>query len=148
HSIRLLSTAEAKLGRPIHIRGQVTALSGWKDSFFVQDSTGGISVDRQELGPALAPGDLVDILGMTGPGLFAPVILSKQVQRVGHKALPAAPLRRFDELVGGQQDSQWMEVRGTVRSASTTNSWGQEILLLDLNLGGGSISVRVHNYAI
>src|ERR1700749_3922290 len=79
HSIRLLSTAEAKLGRPIHIRGQVTALSGWKDSFFVQDSTGGISVDRQELGPALAPGDLVDILGMTGPGLFAPVILSKQI---------------------------------------------------------------------
>jgi PAS domain S-box-containing protein len=148
HSIRLLSTAEAKLGRPIHIRGQVTVLSGWKDSFFVQDSTGGISVDRQEHGQALAPGDLVDILGMTGPGLFAPVILSKQIERVGHKALPAAPLRRFDELVGGQQDSQWMEVRGTVRSASTTNSWGQEILLLDLNLGGGSISVRVHNYAI
>src|ERR1700722_9883003 len=32
----------------IKLRGVVTAFSGWKNSFFLQDSSGGISVDRNE----------------------------------------------------------------------------------------------------
>lgn len=134
--VRQLSPDESKLSRPVHLRGQVTALSAWKDSFFFEDKTGGISVDRQDGGSALDPGDEVEITGETGPGLFAPVLISRQITRIGQQPLPPAPLRRFDELVGGQQDSQWVEVRGTVRSASIISSWGQQVLLLELDLGG------------
>src|ERR1700761_1976240 len=144
--VRSLTHAEAALTRPVHVRGQVTALSGWKDSFFVKDPTGGISVDRQDGGVTLTAGDLVEITGNSGPGLFAPVLISRSITRIGHKPLPPAPLRRFDELAGGQQDSQWVRIRGTVRSATITNSWGHQVLSLEVNSGGGSISVRISQF--
>src|SRR6476661_6590371 len=88
--VRVLPAAQAGLAQPVHVRGMVTNLSGWKNSFFFQDATSGISVDRHDA-TEVHPGDEVEIDGKSAPGLFAPVIISDQVRVVGHQALPAPP---------------------------------------------------------
>jgi PAS domain S-box-containing protein len=144
--VRSLSSEQAKQAQPVHVRGLVMVLSGWKNSFFLQDASGGISVDRQDASPELHSGDEVEITGQSAPGLFAPVIISTEIHVLGTRQLPEAPLRRFDELAGGQQDGQWVEVRGIVHSASVGNSWGRDVLFLEISLGGGTISARVQNF--
>jgi len=145
--VRTLTAAQAGLTQPVHVRGIVTNLSGWKNSFFFQDATSGISVDRLDAAD-VHPGDEVEIDGKSAPGLFAPVIISDQVRVVGHQALPAPPLLRFDEIAMGQKDAQWIAVRGIIRSANIAPSWGRPVLFLNIDVGGGSISARVHNFAI
>ena len=60
--IRTLTADEARHARPVRLTGIVTARSGWKNSFFVQDSTAGISVDRTD-NADVKVGDQVEITG-------------------------------------------------------------------------------------
>ena len=144
--IRALSADQARLGHEIQVRGVVTNLSGWKNSFFFQDATAGISVDRLDTSPEVRPGDEVEIDGNSAPGLFAPIILSKRVRVIGHRSLPPAPLHTFEQLLGGRQDAQRIAVRGVVRSVAISESWGRNVLFVNLDLGAGSISARVYDF--
>lgn len=146
--IRGLSSAQAQQAHPIHLHGVVTVLSGWKSSFFFQDETSGISVDRENDTPAVHSGDEVDIRGVTGPGRFAPVVLAKTVTVLGKGKLPATRFFSPAELAGGKQDSQYIAVRGMVRSAGVQTLWGRQALVLNLDIGGGSrVDVRVHDFS-
>src|SRR5262245_30196665 len=77
--IRQLSSEEAAKGHPVRLKGTVLALSGWKNSFFLEDTDGGISVDRADSAEVHA-GDEVEITGVSGAGLFAPVVLAYHVE--------------------------------------------------------------------
>lgn len=145
--VRALTSEEARLAQPVHVRGIVTNLSGWNSSFFFQDDTSGISVDRLDTAE-VHPGDEVEIDGQTAPGLFAPVIVSNNVRVVGHRPMPPAPLMRFDDIANGQKDAQWIAVRGIIRSAKIESSWGRQVLFLNIGLGTGSIAARVHDFSI
>jgi PAS domain S-box-containing protein len=150
--VRALSPDEARLGLPVHVRGQVLLLSGWKNSFFFSDGNIGISVDRNDTLPELHSGDQVEVFGKTSAGLFAPVIVSDQV-RVMSKAtastkLPAAPLLDYSELAGGTEDSQFVRVRGVVHSAKIAPSWGHNVLFIDIDLGASEIQARVRDFTI
>ncbi len=145
-AIRRVAPEEARTGREVAIHGVVTAVSGWKNSFFVQDETAGISVDRDDPEPAVRPGDAVTVKGVTGPGLFAPVVVAREVRVTGRRSLPKAPSFRFDELMGGAQDSQWVELRGVVRAAQVADSWGHAALFLDVDVNGGTVSARVRAF--
>jgi PAS domain S-box-containing protein len=138
----------SEVGLSVRIRGQVLVLSGWKDSFFVSDGHAGISVDRYTSAPALQPGDLVEINGRTGPGLFAPIVVADNVRLLGHDSLPSAPNREYSDLIGGGEDSQWVEIRGIVQSAWISPSWGRPVLFLNVAMRGGNVSVRVHDFSI
>src|SRR5271155_5090186 len=63
--IRALTPEQAGRKLPVRIRGVVTVLSGWKSSFFFQDATAGISVDRTNDSPQLQPGESVEVRGVT-----------------------------------------------------------------------------------
>jgi diguanylate cyclase (GGDEF)-like protein len=145
--VRSLPPEQARRALPLHVRGIVTNLSGWKNSFFFQDDTAGISVDRRDT-TSVRPGDEVEIDGETAPGLFAPVIISNKVRVVGHRPLPPPPLLRFEEIANGQKDAQWIAVRGIIRSAKIEPSWGRQVLFLNIDLGVGSIAARVHDFAL
>ena len=148
-AIRLLSADEAGQGRQVRLRGVVTARSGWQSSFFVQDASAGISVNQADGASIPQAGQLVEIRGVTQPGQFAPSVTATSVTVVGSGAAPAARLFRYDQLNGGEQDSQWVAVRGIVRSAMVKQSWGHAVLLLELGMGGGSVaSVRVHDFPV
>ena len=86
---------------------------------FVQDASAGIFVYYSQLThplPACAAGDEVDIVGQTGPGDFAPVIVAHTLTVRGKGALPAAFAAPLEQLVSGRLDSQLVEIAGVVRT--------------------------------
>jgi PAS domain S-box-containing protein len=130
----------------VAVRGVVTALSEWKNSFFLQDGTAGISVDRLDQTPVTV-GDEVLVHGNLRPGLFAPLILSSSVTVMGKAPLPRPQTPSYEELADGSFDSRWIEVRGVVHSAQIETVWDRQVLLANVHIPGGSISVHILNYA-
>jgi diguanylate cyclase (GGDEF)-like protein len=145
--IRALAPDQARQACPVRLRGVVTAPSGWKNSFFVQDATDGISVDLTNPSTAVQSGQTVEIRGVTGPGLFAPVVIAQTVTLLGKGTLPPAPLLGSDQLAGGKQDSQRLAIRGIVRSAAVLPRWGRSVLVLEIDIGGGNlVTARVIDF--
>jgi signal transduction histidine kinase len=142
--IRLLSPEQASLGYPVLVRGVITMDAPTPD-FFVQDATAGIYVEGSASPryPHLLS-QLVEVEGVTGPGKFAPVIRETKLRVVGVGVLPKPQLFPFSELANGQQDSQWAQVRGIVRSAAVDRrSWRESVLAMRVASEGGEFNVRV-----
>lgn len=144
NQIRSLSPDEASRGYPVLVRGVITMDAPAPD-FFVQDGTAGIYVEG-----SVAPkfphvlSQLVEIEGITGPGKFAPVIRETRLRVLGQGVLPKARLFALSELANGQQDSQWAEVRGIVRSVAVDrSSWREGALAMQVAAEGGEFNVRV-----
>jgi len=145
--IRGLTPEQATRGLQIHVRGIATTVSGWKNSFFFKDKTGSISVNRDERDIKIRSGDLVDIEGITDPGLFAPTIVAKHINVIGSASLPYAPLVTFSRLQGGSEDSQWVAVRGTVRSVDIVKMWEHTVASLLVDTGNGQVRGLVLEYS-
>jgi signal transduction histidine kinase len=142
--IRRLPPEQAAQGYPVRIRGVITMDVPAPD-FFIQDATAGIFVEGSTSPryPHLL-GKLVELEGVTGPGKFAPVIHETRLRVLGDGTLPKAQLFPFSQLEIGQQDSQWVQVRGIVRSAALDqSSWREPTLVLRVASEGGEFSVRV-----
>ncbi|HTF67302.1 MAG TPA: PAS domain S-box protein, partial [Edaphobacter sp.] len=147
-TVRALTPDEAREARPVRLRGVVTVLSGWKSSFFFQDGSSGISVDRTNDSPELQSGEEVEIRGVSGAGKFAPIVIAESVRVLGQGKLPFARLFKPAELGRGEQDSQWLSIRGIVRSAEIKSSWSRFVLFLNIDIGGGRlVTTRVHDYS-
>jgi len=142
--VRRLTPAEAARGYPVRIRGVITDDAPAPD-FFVQDGTAGIYVEGSHA-PVFSHhfGDRVEVEGITGPGRFAPVVLEHKLRVLGRGRLPKARLYSWNELANGQHDSEWVQVRGTVLSASIDRtSWRETTLAMTVASGGGSFKIRV-----
>ena len=144
--IHALPAADAAKALPVRVKGIVTALSGWKNSFFLKDSSGTISVDRTDSADVHA-GDVVDVAGVSGPGMFAPVILASRVDVLGHGPFPRAKPSAYRDLADGRADSEWVEVRAVVQAAAVSQSWGRQVLFLTLSVDGASVSARVYTFS-
>ncbi|MGB8060778.1 MAG: hypothetical protein WCF26_02635 [Candidatus Sulfotelmatobacter sp.] len=142
--VRRLAAEQAAAGYPVRIRGVVTG-SVPEPDFFVQDKTAGIYVEGNKAKRFIHHvGDFVEVEGVTGPGKFAPVIKELETRVVGKGSMPRARTYSFAELADGQLDSQWVQVRGIIRSASIDRvSWPETALALRVASGGGEFSVRV-----
>jgi signal transduction histidine kinase len=113
-----LPADRALTGINVSIQGVVTAAqSDWGGRFFVQDATAGIFVenisDRQP-----EPGDWVKVTGVSHPGGFAPIITRPHWEKLGTEGLPPARTVPIEQLMSGIDDSQRVEVSGTVRAAT------------------------------
>src|SRR6185369_7724621 len=68
-----LTPREAVRGYPVRVRGVVTySFPAWKFAV-VQDETGGVAFNLENE-PYPERGDLVEVRGTSGPGVFAPAI--------------------------------------------------------------------------
>ena len=126
------------------VRGVITMDAPAPD-FFVQDATAGIYVEGS-VSPKYPHllSQFVEIEGVTGPGKFAPVIRETKLRVLAEGVLPKAQLFSFSELANGQQDSQWAQVRGIVRSAAIDRgSWQEPVLAMRVASEGGEFNVRV-----
>ena len=145
--IRDQSPEQASSERVVRLRGVVTAVSGWKTSFFLQDSTSGISVDRLDSGPDVESGQLVEIVGVTSPGMFAPILKAQTVRILGAGKLPEPRAIGASDLSGGTFDSQWAKVQGLVRTAVVLSIWGHDVLVLELDTGDGKlVTARIRSF--
>ncbi|MBO0912754.1 MAG: hypothetical protein J2P13_13265, partial [Acidobacteria bacterium] len=109
--IRRLSPEEAAEGYPVRIRGVITMDAAPEPDFFIQDQTAGVFVEGSA-SPRYPHrlGQRVELVGVTGPGKYAPVIRERKLRVLGTGNLPKAQLFAFSQLSNGQQDSQWAEV--------------------------------------
>lgn len=114
--VRSLSAAEAGKHYPVKLRGVVTFYDDGLFSRFVQDGTAGIYLQEMTNTPALHPGQLVEVEGVTGPGEFAPVVLPILVKPVGEGVIPDARPASPEALLSGREDSQLIAVSGVVRA--------------------------------
>src|SRR5579864_480049 len=131
--IRKLTADESRLGYPVELRGVLTVnLPTWGVSFF-HDDTGGVYMENNLAGAKA--GDLVEVRGVTAPGSFAPIVDHPQIRVIGKAALPTAQHLPLDDLLSGQQDSQWVELRGIVHS-----------LALDADAVELGIAARAHKF--
>lgn len=115
--IRGLTSSEAQRQYPIHLQGVLTFCMPDLRLTFFQDSTAGIYINFLDTPPKARAGDLVEVRGVSGAGFFAPEVEHPEIRVVGKASLP--PARRFalEDLLSGEQDSQFVEVRGIVHSA-------------------------------
>jgi signal transduction histidine kinase/CheY-like chemotaxis protein len=142
--VRGLSPAEAERRYPVRLRGVVTYFDPTWSMLFVQDATGGIFVDAQNLREVVAAGDAVEVAGWSDPGNYAPEIVRPTIRRLGRAALPQPTPVPLDRLLTGTEDSQWVESQGVVRSIARIS---ENQLLLHLVAGQSRFTVVVPGFA-
>jgi len=146
-----LSQKEAARGYPVHLRAVVTYYDPYIDSrhsaLFVQDASGCIFV-RLPLRPILplTAGDVVDVVGITGIGDYAPVIIPAQVRVVGHSHISRNAIKAtMAELLSGSMDSQWAELEGVIHSVQLT-PWNATFSIT--TLGGPVTATTLRDKAV
>ena len=114
--------AEAAHGYPVRLRAVLTYYHPYLDPrrgvVFVCDGSGCVfvSVPTQPV-LAVRAGDLVEITGVTGPGDYASIVEASKIERIGHPGLPARPRKvTMGELSSGIYDTDWIQVKGRVKS--------------------------------
>ncbi len=139
-----MTADEARAALPVRIRGVVTFFND-TTTLFVQDRTAGMVVERERPLTRARAGDLVEVNGVTSPG-FATKIVNAKLKVLGRSPLPSARLAHYEDLAWGSMDSQWIEIRGVVRSASIVRPREMEILSLDLDTRAGHILTRIREF--
>ncbi len=142
--IRKLTADQARLGYPVRLRGVITYNIPEWGTTFLQDSTAGIYVDTTDVPNKLRPGNLVEIHGVTGPGSFAPEVDKPRFRLVGQAPLPAVTRFPLEDLLTGERDSQWVEVKGVVRSVSVQTS--PEFLILGIAAGNNKFRANITEF--
>jgi signal transduction histidine kinase len=132
-----LPADRALSGIPVSVRGVVTAaMPDWEGRFFVQDASAGVFVENiSDQQPA--PGDFVQVSGVSAPGGFAPIITRPLWHKLGTAPLPDAHPVRIEQLMAGIEDSQRVEISGIVRTVRLAN----EVAVFEIVSGGYRLSV-------
>ena len=138
--VREMTPGQADKYYPVHLRGVVT-YSDWDAdrAMFIQDQTAGLYIGLITAGD-LPVGEEVEVDGTTMGGDFVPYVRAQQIRRLGPKTLPEPHRVTYEQLASGREDSQWVEVRGVVRSVieSTMNR-----ARIDLLVNGERLSALV-----
>ena len=130
--IRDLSPEQAKAGYPVKIRAAVTFTKPSYATLFVHDGTAGIFVERtpgKDDTTGLKPGDRLEITGITGEGMFAPVIKGEGAQDpvvtlIGPGTLPEPRPIDGSELSRPDLDSDWVSI----------DTWVSEVQMSGVNV--------------
>jgi len=150
--IRMLSPDQAKRKLPIRLFGVITYHAPEYGVTFFQDETAGIFVWPEQADTQLATGSLVRIEGNTTPGDFAPSIEHARIHVIGRGALPGAAPRMLETLLEGNDDSQWVAVRGVVHSVVLEDRLppdmraGPPQLVLGIASGGNFFKARIRDF--
>lgn len=141
--IRQLTPEQADLHRPVRLRGVITFFDQkipTKAFRFIQDNTAGIYFywNAAANDPKLAAGQLVEIQGETGRGEYAPVVFAHRIRILGEGTFPTAKPVSFEQLASGQEDSQFVEIHGVVRSIQKDKE--SNLNSIEIATGGGRLT--------
>jgi signal transduction histidine kinase len=149
--IRRLTNKQANLGYPVRIRAVVTYFSGGdqrtaKDSpgadLFVQDSTAGIWVNLPTPATDLKAEQFLDLEGVTEAPDFAPQIGKPRWRVIREAPFPKPRKVSLESMLSTTEDSQWVEIEGTVRQARIQGT----LLVLNVAVAGGRLIAQVPNF--
>jgi signal transduction histidine kinase len=121
--VHRLRREEAQRGYRVNVHGVVTCVLPEHQAFTLQDSTRGLYVVDSSESLAAPPmvGEVLEIEGVTDPGLFAPVVNAQRVTRKGAGHLPDPARPAWDQLMSGSLDAQYVEVTGVVTAVQTNS---------------------------
>jgi diguanylate cyclase (GGDEF)-like protein len=141
HAAHSLATQQAARSYPVHLHAVVTYFDPYidarHDALFVQDQTGGIFIRVASSPPDLHAGDLVEIVGVSAPGDYAPIVDRARIRIEGKSHVPASATRvTLAELLSGAFDGQWVEIAGVVHVVHLT----EHNVTIDVGTAEGSVS--------
>lgn len=118
--VRHLKPDQASLRLPVKIQGVLIA--AFVEALVVQDSTGGVyaRINPADFASKPAIGELWEIEGTTDPGEFSPVVFASKGKYLGQSALPAPAHPTWDQLMNGNLDAEYVELRGVLCALSAT----------------------------
>jgi signal transduction histidine kinase len=114
-SVLALTPEQIDRHDPAHLRGVVIRCTEW--GVAVVDRTGGVWVNYNHSAKEFSPGDELDVIGVTGRGLYSPVVEASTIRKLGRAALPRPTKVNFKQLSTGDYDAQYITLTGLVRSA-------------------------------
>lgn len=123
--VRRLPMEEAGKAYPVRLRGVITYRSKGRSLMFLQDASGGIYVHPDALPDEikkLGSGVEIELEGVTGAGLFAPLVQGRNGRMVGKRALPEPAWLSADQLGDPRNHCQWVELGGLVRAVRVRTS--------------------------
>ena len=141
--VRQMPAEQAESHHPVRLRGVLTFFDQRipsKSFRFIQDGTAGIYFAMAATGGRVRPwrGPVGGAPGETGQGEYAPIVVARHIQVLGDGKFPAARPVSFEQLASGQEDSQFVEVQGTVRSARFDEEL--KCYSMEIATGGGRIT--------
>jgi len=135
---RDLPLEEAVRGYPVHLTGLVVGRL-LPPTYVVQDETGAIPVTTEGRPNALWPGQLIELEGVSDPGLFAPKVIARKATVKGTAPLPAPVKLTMEDLAFGKARAEYGELRGIVRAAE----WDSVNRLVELHVAVGTSRLQV-----
>jgi signal transduction histidine kinase/ActR/RegA family two-component response regulator len=143
--VHALNPEEASRAIPVHVQATVTYINPTTNTFFVQDRTGPTYVNAPRIIRQLQvrAGDLVDLVGVTAPGQFAPIISGRWAERISSSSMPLPAQVAFDDLFSGKMDSAWVQTEGIVQSVETQRPELEDVVWLQW--GDHRYMLNVHN---
>jgi signal transduction histidine kinase len=143
--VRALTVEQTWQKPPVQLHGVVTFFDESWFSHFIQDETAGIYLQFPTNNPLpmLVPGERVEVAGIASAGEYAPVVLVSEVKVTGKGRFPEAKPVSYEQLAGGSEDSQWVEISGIARSARPIP--GLPYHEVEIATGGGRLVVYVRD---
>jgi signal transduction histidine kinase/CheY-like chemotaxis protein len=117
-AVKRLTGSEADRQYPVELSGVATYYDRDWNLLFISDDREGILIIPEHRDLEVRAGQNVAIRGTSKRGGFAPVVANAQVEVKGMGELPLARLLSESDCQTGRSDNQWVEVSGTIRSAT------------------------------
>jgi signal transduction histidine kinase len=136
-----LRIEDARRGLPVRLRGIVTAARNASSERWLslQDETRGIFVQLSAVSNAFpAFRERWEVVGRSGAGDFAPVVIAEKMTLLGDGRLPEPVRPTWSELVNGSRDVQWAEIQGLVTDVASN--------IVTLLLPEGRLDVQMDGY--
>lgn len=111
-----LSSQEAAKNYPVRVKGVVVCRNFGMNLFFLADETACIYLYQTIPLPGFEDGDLVEVVGCSGPGRFTPVITASNVTFLAKSKVPAPKVITSSDLSEARIDAQWVEISGIVHT--------------------------------
>jgi PAS domain S-box-containing protein len=138
--IRQLTREQAARQNPVRLQGVVTFFDQTNFFRFLQDNTAGIYfyLDASSNNPPLEAGQLIELEGEVSPGEYAPIVIPSRIKILGAGTFPEPKPVTFEQLVSGQDDSQFVETHGIVRAVHFDRESGY--FQIEIATGGGRLT--------
>jgi signal transduction histidine kinase len=136
--VQSLPIEEARKALPVRIRGTVTGAFKTSQEHWMsfQDDTRGVFVQLRGItNAAPAFGEFWEVEGHSGAGDFAPIVIGRQLSRLGDGLLPSPVKPTWTELLNGSRDVQWAELTGLVTEVQSNT--------ISLHLPEGRLDVEL-----
>ena len=116
---------EAAEQHPVRLTGVITWVRASARFVYIQDATAGIRVRLPE---GFMPNremlyGFVEVKGTTATGKFAPEVEASEIIQHGQTSFPVSRPVTLEQAMTGVEESQWIEMRGHVRTVTQEATW-------------------------